>query len=304
MIHLAAIAASSGYEYVLDRAPISSYRAYSTRMLRAANKDMPCMDVYNGSTTTTETFGFRNGVLDTKGIASFLGAATGLVSRWYDLSGNGAHLPQSDASRMPRIANGGVITFVNGRPVIEYHDANRRLPFDTNMAAFYRNVSWAEFWGVMQAGSTTARRDMFAFQGNTATGLRILFLTNVGTANRAQLFARRLDAGPTVNITSDTNHGNALLPYNCRIEYSSGRGVIRQNGADVANDASFITTGSTSDTDSFIDTASANNSSAVGLTTVGQGGLYVPELILTNSDPGSTNRAIIEADQIEFWRTA
>lgn len=83
-----------------------SFFAASNRALTSA---VNCCDIYDTTTTTTQTFGFNtNGVLDHAAIATFLGGHTGRVTKVYDQSPAGNHLIETTAGSGPLYFYDGV----------------------------------------------------------------------------------------------------------------------------------------------------------------------------------------------------
>lgn len=60
-----------------------------------------CVKIRRSSDNTTQNFGFISDVVDTSGIASFIGAGSGFIDTWYDQSGNGLNLTQATTANQP-----------------------------------------------------------------------------------------------------------------------------------------------------------------------------------------------------------
>jgi hypothetical protein len=110
------ILANSSIAFIglLDKYP-NAVAGYSLRKLRAAYTGS-AIRVRRSSDNTSQDIGFdANGNLDTASMLSFVGAANGFVSIWYDQSGNGYNLTQATSAIQPRIVNAGVIDILNGK---------------------------------------------------------------------------------------------------------------------------------------------------------------------------------------------
>jgi hypothetical protein len=75
--------------------------------LNKVSKDYDkCIDVYRFSDNTVRTFGFdEKGNLEVDNIENWLQGSIGLISKWWDQSGNENHLIQPNILRMPHIAD-------------------------------------------------------------------------------------------------------------------------------------------------------------------------------------------------------
>ena len=93
--------------------------AYSLRKLDSSYTGN-AITVRNSSGSSLDIGFDSNGDLDTAAILSHVGKGNGLVSKWYDQSGNGYHLSQITTLLMPIIASSGVIQTVNGLPAVKF----------------------------------------------------------------------------------------------------------------------------------------------------------------------------------------
>lgn len=93
------------------RRVMGKYEGYSIRVRR--------------STDNTETnIGFINNLLDTASLLTFCQGGNGYVSVFYDQSGKGYHMEQSNASRQPQIVESGVVITMSGKPSIKFYGTN------------------------------------------------------------------------------------------------------------------------------------------------------------------------------------
>ena len=95
--------------------------AYSLRKLSSSYVSY-AIQVRRSSDNATQDIGFTSGGdLDTSALLAFVGANNGYVSIWYDQSGNGRNLTQTNVSRQPSIVSNGVVYTRNSVPTI-FHD--------------------------------------------------------------------------------------------------------------------------------------------------------------------------------------
>lgn len=95
--------------------------AYSLRKLSSSYVGF-AIQVRRSNDNATQDIGFTSGGdLDTSALLAFVGSNNGFVTIWYDQSGNGRNLTQTNLSRQPSIINKGVIYRRNSLPTI-YHD--------------------------------------------------------------------------------------------------------------------------------------------------------------------------------------
>jgi len=110
-----------------------SAAAYSLRLLSSTYSG-DAVEVYNG--TSYADIGFADGELDTTALATHCGSNDGLVSKWYDQSGNTNTAAQTTTALMPKIYDGttGVVT-ENGKPAVFFdRNSNNRLVMGTEIA--------------------------------------------------------------------------------------------------------------------------------------------------------------------------
>lgn len=104
----------------------------------------PCMRVRRSSDNTEKDIQFLNGLLDTADLLSFVGPDDGLVSIWYDQSGNGNDAYQITANRQPTIVKLGVLQTQNSLPSIRFYannDWSLTNPIDALQAYSVFNLS-------------------------------------------------------------------------------------------------------------------------------------------------------------------
>lgn len=121
-------AAPASYTGILDTYT-GAGAAYGIRKLRAAYSGS-CMRVVRSTDSTEQDIGFDgSGLLDTAAIATFIGANTGYVGKWYDQSGNGfdaiAHNYGVNLTTHPEIRISGTNQTLNGIVAIKLSGTRR-----------------------------------------------------------------------------------------------------------------------------------------------------------------------------------
>lgn len=114
--------------------------AYSVRKLRTAYSGA-ALRAFRFSDDAEQDIGFIGNDLDTAALASFIGGSTGLVSIWYDQSGN-ANDAVAIGSIKPFIYTGGSTITFNSKPAIQaassqYLDLTTPLAITTGQTGSY-----------------------------------------------------------------------------------------------------------------------------------------------------------------------
>lgn len=93
---------------VLDRISATPTAAFAVWKLRAAHAGW-CMRVRRSADNAEQDIGFSGVDLDTAGLLAFVGMSDGLLTRFYDQSGNGRDLSQAVAAQQPKIVSAGAL---------------------------------------------------------------------------------------------------------------------------------------------------------------------------------------------------
>lgn len=126
--------------------------AYSVRIPAGSNYTGPLLRVRRsndnaeldiGAVATPDANGDR--FLDTVALLAFTGANSGLVTTWYDQSGNGRHAPQPTTTSQPRIVNAGVVDTINSKPSVFFVNAQDRVLPPSIPTAFALSTVGAPF---------------------------------------------------------------------------------------------------------------------------------------------------------------
>lgn len=118
-IFAGSIGGSSGPPLILDETP--SAAAFSTRRLRSAYTG-PLIRVRRTSDDAELDIGYGgDNWLNEAALVAHVGASNGVISAWYDQSGNARHALQTVLVSQPTIATAGVVeTNASGRPEVVF----------------------------------------------------------------------------------------------------------------------------------------------------------------------------------------
>ena len=105
--------------------------AYSLRGLRWLGD--PVIRVRRSSDSTEQDFTAAQ--INDGSLLSFVGSGDGLVTTWYDQSGNGNDATQTTASEQPKIVDAGVLVTENGKAALNFDGSDDRLDLGTNFIA-------------------------------------------------------------------------------------------------------------------------------------------------------------------------
>lgn len=114
--------------------------AFSVRLLRTGYAGA-CIRVRESSGNTETDIGFSDGWIDETALLSHCGANDGLVTKWYDQSGNGYDVSQTTNSEQPVIVSGGSVNKVNGKPALNYNAGASQWLKATGVTGAFRTVS-------------------------------------------------------------------------------------------------------------------------------------------------------------------
>ncbi len=134
--------------------------AYSLRKLSSSYAGK-AIQVRRSSDNATQDIGFTaGGNLDTAALKTFVGTNDGLVSIWYDQSGNGSNATQANTSLQPYIVSAGVIFRTLAMPSIYFNGSNymRAILGSLNPATNHtlNSVSGATTGNIVTLSSTSA----------------------------------------------------------------------------------------------------------------------------------------------------
>lgn len=191
--------------------------AYSLRKLK---EGVTVAITVTNANDATQDIGFdSNGDLNTTALASFLGAKPGRVSKWWDQTGNGNHMEQSDGNDMPYIAGsaGTIYTMSDGntKPAVYfyYNSTSRWLDaasFNSN------NRDHMVISAVVEHDTVTTGQQVLSQWGGT-TSTQAFQLSMIGASSEFRLSSRTSTGGlirtESISTSVDTTY--------CVVSYAS-----------------------------------------------------------------------------------
>lgn len=177
--------------------------AYSLRKLRSAYTGY-CIRVSRISDNTTQDIGFTSdGSLDTTALTSFVGLSTGLVTIWYDQSGNGYNATEwTGFVSPPIIVNAGTLQTLNTKVAISFSSRGLLGNSGAAMPNMITTAGLFSAFGVGSANDTSTRLMMQIGGGaNHAQAIRrngsVLESIAFNTSNTAFTDAGSVNVGNT-----------------------------------------------------------------------------------------------------------
>jgi len=232
---------------VLDSFP-NAAAAYSMRKL-SINYTGSALRVRRSNDNAEQDIGFDgSGNLNESALTTFTGANNGFVTKWYDQTGNGYDAIQTTTGNQPRIVSSGTVDKLNSKPVMGNVITGHLYIDNSNIL---RNVGHGEVYLVGKALNDNVKVFWYCTTSLSEGVPRLLLSNNITVANRFRLSVRRLDGDATGAFSSDTAHGENQALICGVIAYSTGAGLMRQNGVQVGSSATLSTAGNTSDTNSL-----------------------------------------------------
>lgn len=252
---------------------------WSLRKLKSAYAGN-CIRIRRSSDNTEQNFGFSADVVDTAGIASFVGGGSGYVVTWYDQSGNALDVTQSTAANQPLFVASGI----NSKPSLDFDGSNdsfsrSSVPATTLFAADQSTImivkvqpTGADGDTIFQWGDATDRVNVHAVQSGT-------FYFDFGTVASGRVSfseaAGWRDAAHVIEVYRATGGTQQVL-----IDGTSKVSSSKSSGPSGTKTLSIATA----------HLGSANNTDG-----------YVAEIIVCNADIGSTDRSTIRSDQGSYY---
>lgn len=168
--------------------------AYSLRKLRTAYTGN-AIRVRRSNDNAEQDIGFSGNDLDTSSLSSFVGSNNGLVTTWYDQSGNGRNATNTTALNQPSIVTAGVILVENSKPSILFNGSTQRfgtaytLTFPYSIFAIAKRLITGSsgLIGTQRVGNITAGNFVFFTEGSFLK-LRHPTTVDVSIADTANLF--------------------------------------------------------------------------------------------------------------------
>jgi hypothetical protein len=169
---------------------------------------------------------------------------SGAVSQWNDKSGNSRNAVEVAGVSKPTLAT----AVQNNLNTIRFNGTQAfSVP---NAVSMTRNIGSFSVIAIRKFAALPATEQNI-FRANTnSAGSRVLFGAGV-TANKAQVGGRRLDADSFASVVSSGDVSTTLFEIQSGIyDYANSDLYLHINGTLIASSTSFLTNGSTSDTDS------------------------------------------------------
>jgi hypothetical protein len=184
--------------------------AYSLRKL---NSDYigSAIRVRRSSDNAEQNIGFNtSGDLDTSSLLSFVGVGSGMVTTWYDQSGNSKNATQTTASHQPQIVINGSLVTQNGKPA---------LYFNGDMLSTSRVFSTSNFsvFGSISGSSGQVDSVILAQHTGNADLGRTVFMSPNNEASPYDKLKTFFNNGTSYSIKSNTsvfNGSTSLLSVN------------------------------------------------------------------------------------------
>ena len=181
--------AETGIEGLLDLYP-GAYAAWSLRKLRNAYGGA-AIEVTRTSDSATQDIGFVGEDLDTAALSTFIGANTGVVSVWYDQSGNSRDITIPSAKRPTIVSSGTLQTLSGGKATMKPQTG--QLGIDSGVGGL-TNKSWFIAGDSTTQGSTSVVRMLSGYAGSGGLSGNAL-LDHLVAGN----YARYFDGNVVVN---------------------------------------------------------------------------------------------------------
>lgn len=193
--------------------------AYSLRKLNSSYTGS-AIRVRRSSDNTEQNIGFSsNGVLDTTALLSFVGAGSGMVTTWYDQSGNAKNAVQTTASNQPQVVINGVLVTQNGKPSVY---------FNQDILLINRIFSTSNFSVFALASGSSGQTDttLLAQHNGTPDNGRTVFISPNNELSPYDKLKTFFNNGTSYSIKSDVsvfNGSMSLINVN-----SDGNGNVYQ----------------------------------------------------------------------------
>jgi len=272
---------------------------YSVRQLYSQISGY-CLRVRRASDNAEQDVGFSGGALDTVSLSAFCGASAGYLSVWYDQTGYGLDMSQTNTSLQPMIYDGSVVlTADNGKPALKFDGDYIFVPNSRGDFTYLHNGTSSSVFMVVSPGLVSNPNAGYSLIMNNG-GASYNIGASLGYEDRSVYgFNDTLSVGVTNGITSqpsiDNRPNNVITPNVSHIV-----SVFIDAGAAVAADR---VTGYVDNVNAgFANTHTRAPSLAMSTNFMQIGTLsgYLQELVFYNSDK-SADRSAIEADMNGYY---
>jgi hypothetical protein len=274
---------------ILDTLGVTAKLALSTRKLRSAYAGS-ALQVRRSSDNTTQDIGFDgSGNLDTAALATFVGANSAFISKWYDQSGAAADAVNATQANQPRIVNAGTNDTLNAKPAVRF-TANTQQLLSPASSSYTSAILWN---AVALVASLTAINPLIGSGPGSATGFELRINTSggidflqQGTAGLSISSGFTIATGAQHIIEADYDSVPATGPTHTIADgtvYSTNN-----SGQGIPVNAGTVYLGQ-------------NGAESGPLATIAE--IFIFDLLGGSGGLSSANRTTLHADQKSYWGT-
>jgi hypothetical protein len=228
------------------------------------------------------------GLYDATSGGSVVAADSAAVARWEDRSGNARHFTQSIANNRPVLRTAQL----NGKNIVSFDGSNDFLLTGSN--PLLRNVSGYSFFAVRKnKTSVSTNKTLFA---NTGTNLRFEFITS--STNRSYIRARRLSTDTLASINAANNNSTfaSFELFSSVVDHANTSAKLYKNASLNATNASFLTSGSTYDSNGQSVIAAQNPAGTLQIADI-----EIAEILIYHGALSDADRGKIESYLTTKW---
>jgi hypothetical protein len=223
----------TSFQGLLDLYP-NAAAAYSLRKLRAAYSGA-AVRIRRSSDNAETDIGFLNNEFDSAAAQTFCGAGNGFVTTWYDQSLNGNNAAQTTASRQPEIVSSGVILTENGKPKINFNNANIQFLLLNTSLWTYTGDSTVFHVSVNKNTDSSFYGPIIAKYGSLQNGLGVMWNVFPSSATNAATDVYAPGGIKTDNTQNvNTQYLAAFKWENWSTHKTNGNTIIAVNGSNQA----------------------------------------------------------------------
>lgn len=164
--------------------------AYSLRNLSSTYTGALIRVRRSSDNAELDIYGNYQGNLDTATLLSFVGSGNGLVTTWYDQSGNGRNGTQATAANQPMIVNAGVLVTANNKVSILFKSFGDSFIVAHNAVFNYSPSNYLSSFSVVKGTKTSSTiKYIFSKNNSGAVSLYASQTSGFGSATTNAFFA-------------------------------------------------------------------------------------------------------------------
>ena len=158
-----------------SRTPLTSqeltdaYYVFSFNLLNASYGGN-CCQIRRSSDNTTQNIGFVDGKVDEAAITSFVGGGDGFLSAWYDQSGNGRYIYNTNNASQAKIVDAGTIVKVNNHIAPLYTSVGAGSGASANNYRFSTGMSVNNDMSFFHVLSKPISNQVYGWQSTVSAG--------------------------------------------------------------------------------------------------------------------------------------